>query len=196
MKSIVNRLTFILSLCLLFGSSTFAQEQDPEGMMNAWMESIKPGEAHAFLAKMEGKWTYTNSFWMAPGTEPQVSQGKCERKMIMGGRYLLDETSGVSFGMPMEGLQILGYDNNTEQFVSSWIDNMGTGILNGAGGWMEANASIDLRSTYHEPMSNMDYVIRQVTKMTDKNHFVFEYYMQPEGGQEFLSMKIEYERMK
>ncbi len=33
-------------------------------------------------------------------------------------------------GMPFEGMGIDGYDNLAKQYVSTWVDNMGTGIMN------------------------------------------------------------------
>ena len=32
-------------------------------------------------------------------------------------------------GMPFQGMSTMAYDNGKKTFMSTWIDNMGTGIL-------------------------------------------------------------------
>ena len=56
----------------------------------------------------------------------------------MGGRYQEGTYSGDMFGMPFEGRGMVAYDNATEEFVSTWIDNMGTGMMVTKGKYDEA----------------------------------------------------------
>ena len=72
-----------------------------------------------------------------PNAKPQESKGTATRKSAMGGRYaVMDVTGkmqmpgedGKMKDMQFKGMAIEGYDNVKKKFVSSWIDNMGTGI--------------------------------------------------------------------
>jgi len=40
-------------------------------------------------------------------------------------------------GMPFEGMGLDGYDNASKEYISIWIDNMGTGIMYMKGKWMK-----------------------------------------------------------
>ncbi len=87
---------------------------------------------------MAGTWTYTVKMWMAPDAPPMESKGSAVRKPIMEGRYFVANFTG-EMKMPGEdgkmknfefkGMSIEGYDNVQQKFVSTWCDNMGTGIM-------------------------------------------------------------------
>lgn len=111
------------------------KELSPEEQQKAWMEYATPGEVHKMIAQSNGKWNATTTSWMAPETEPMVSEGSCDNEMIMDGRYQLSKYKGTMMGMPFEGMGILGYDNAKEEFTNTWIDNMGTGTMTMKGKW-------------------------------------------------------------
>ena len=103
------------------------------------MEMSKLNENHKLLADMNGSWNYTIKMWMNPdpNAKPQESKGTATRKSAMGGRYFtMDVTGklqmpgedGKMKDMQFKGMALEGYDNVKKKFVSSWIDNMGTGI--------------------------------------------------------------------
>ena len=53
---------------------------------------------------------------------------------IMDGRFIKVEVKGDMPGMgPYHGVGVYGYDNAAKKFVSSWIDNHSTGIMQGEG---------------------------------------------------------------
>ena len=60
-----------------------------EEMMAAMMKNAAPGPEHAALNPLVGSWKTTTKMWNAPGTEPTVSAGTCERAWTMGNRYLV-----------------------------------------------------------------------------------------------------------
>lgn len=76
-----------------------------------WMAASTPGEMHEFLARQEGKWNTVTRVWMdGPQSEPSESTGTAVRRMILGGRFLVDETDGSLLGMPHQGFGLNGYD--------------------------------------------------------------------------------------
>ena len=106
-------------------------------MMKQMMELAKLNENHKLLADLAGSWS-TSVKMMEPGKEPTVSKGSVTYKSIMNGRYFVGDHTG-SMKMPgadgkmkdftFKGMSTDGYDNVKQKFVSSWVDNMGTGIL-------------------------------------------------------------------
>ena len=175
--------------------------EDMQKMMAQMMELSKTGENHKLLGEMAGSWAYTVKMWMDPTGKPQESKGTATRKAIMDGRFFVAEHSG-KFQMPgadgkpkdmnFKGMAIEGYDNVKQKFVSSWIDNMGTMILNSEGTY-DASAKTFTYTANCEMMPGMPVKIRETIKVTDKDHHLFEWY-EDRGQGEAKTMEIAYTR--
>src|SRR5215813_197926 len=132
---------------------------------------------------------------------PQESKGTATRKSVMGGRYVVmdvtgkmqmpDET-GKMKDMQFKGMGVEGYDNVKKKFVSSWIDNMGTGIQFSDGTYDPATKTLTYTSEI-EMMPGMKMPVREALKLTDKDHMTLEWY-ETHGGQEKKTMEIAYTR--
>ncbi len=131
-----------LALALLGGLAcqTTSEQEDPRDkwgenpmenpeFMEAWMASAAPGEAHQEIAKGAGTWDVVTKMYMEPGAEAQVSAAVAESRLILGGRYLVEEFRGEFEGMPFEGQLLLGYDNVGQEYFSVWCDNMSTAAM-------------------------------------------------------------------
>ena len=190
-------------LCLLLCIGGIAQTQetkptkaDEEAIMKKWMEFMTPGAEHELLKFKEGKWTFKMEMWAAPGAEPSVSEGTSEVKPIMGGRYLLDTTKSNFNNMPFEGLGIVGYDNILKKFVSVWIDNMGTGLLQGTGTYDQATKTYTYTTMMPDVVKGTYTKGRTVERTVNENEWVMEMYDKTPDGKEFLAMKGVYTRVK
>ena len=171
--------------------------------MKQMMELAKLNENHKLLASMAGTWSYTVKMWMDPKGKPSESTGTAVRKSVMEGRYLTGDYSG-KFKMPgadgkmkemnFQGMSMDGYDNVKKKFVSGWVDNMGTGIMISDGTYDAATKTFTYLGEY-EGMPGMKSKVREVIKMTDKDHMTMEYY-EDRGQGEMKSMEIAYMRKK
>ena len=180
---------FIVSFSAL--TFTFAQDEMSQNeQMNAWMEYMTPATMHKMLAKADGDWNTISRWWMDPAGEPMESEGTAKFEMILGGRYQKSYHTGEVMGMPMEGINLLGYDNATEEFTSIWIDNMGTGTAVAKGKYDEDSQSIIMNGSMIDPMTKKDMSFKQIFKRIDDNHQIVEMYMDFDG-QEFKSMEVE-----
>jgi hypothetical protein len=188
MKKITNAVLAIALSCPFLTSH--AQNNDN---MQAMMAYATPGDAHKMLAKSAGTWTATVTMWMQPGTAPMTSQAEATNEMIMGGRYLQSKNKGSVMGQPFEGVGITGYDNAKKQYVNTWIDNFGTGIMTLTGTWDDASKSITFTGSMVDPASGKDTPIREVLKIVDDNTQVMSMYY-PVNGKDFKSMEITYTR--
>ena len=106
-----------------------ASKQQMDAEMAAYLKMAEPGAEHAMLAKFAGSWETTIRIWMAPNTPATESKGTAEIVAILGGRQLREEFSGEMMGMPFSGFGLTGYDKATKKYVSTWSDNMSTGIM-------------------------------------------------------------------
>jgi Protein of unknown function (DUF1579) len=174
-------------------------------MMKQMTEMAKLNENHKLLTSLDGNWNYNIKFWMNPdpNAKPQESKGTAVRKSIMGGRYVVMDVSG-KMQMPGEngkmkdvmfkGMGIEGYDNVKKKFTASWIDNMGTGIEFSEGDYDPATKTFTYSADV-EMLPGMTTKVREVLKLTDKDHMMLEWY-ENQGGQEKKTMEISYTRKK
>ena len=172
-----------------------AKETPPPPMDSATiakkeMESMTPGEMHKMLASSDGKWeTDVTSIW-EPGKPPEKSKGTVENKMILGGRYQQSVHKGMMMGMPFEGMSITGYDNAKKMFVSTWVDNMGTGIIKMEGPYDAATKTIEMKGKCTDPISGRDFEMRETFKIIDDKSQYTEMFMTHEGGKEMKVMEM------
>jgi hypothetical protein len=171
--------------------------------MKQMMDLAKLNENHKLLASMAGTWSYTVKMWMDPKDTPTESTGTAVRKSVMDGRYLTGDYSG-KFKMPgadgkmtemnFKGMSMDAYDNVKKKFVNGWVDNMGTGIMIAEGTYDDATKTFTYTGEF-EMMPGMKAKIREVIKMTDKDHMAMEYY-EDRGQGENKTMEITYKRGK
>ena len=108
------------------------------------------------------------------------------------GKMQLPGPDGKMVDMVFKGMAIEGFDNAKKKFVSSWIDNMGTGIMNSEGTYDEGTKTLTYTAEY-EPMPGMKTKVRQVIKMVDKDHHTMEFF-EMRGEKEVKTMEMAYTR--
>ena len=181
------------ALILFSASFSFAQQGDQAEMMKKWQEYMTPGPAHQQLAKMVGNWNATITQNM--GGQEAKSEGTATYDMVLGGRYLHSSMKGTVMGMPLEGMGLDAYDNATKEFISIWIDNMGTGVMYMKGKLDDKTNLITYWGSMVDPMTGKDQKIKSVMKQLDDDHMTMEMFT-VENEQEMKNMQIEYSRVK
>ena len=178
---------------------------DMQKMMEQMMELSKLNENHKLLSSLDGTWNCNVKMWMDGDTskKPDVSKSTAVRKSIMDGRYVIMDVTG-KMEMPgpdgkkkeitFKGQGTEGYDNVKKKFFGTWVDNMGTGIMMSEGTYDPATKSFTYTGEI-EAIPGMKQKIREVVKITDKDHMDFEWY-EDRGGKEMKTMEINYTRKK
>jgi hypothetical protein len=162
---------------------------DMQKIMEVYQKLATPGVPHKLLAKLTGSWITRTKGWMEPDQPPMQGTGTCEQKMLLDGRYLQQKYAGEMMGTPFTGINLIGYDNYTKKYVSTWIDSMSTGIY-----YFEGIASADGMTITQE--CNFDDPIkgpaawRSVTRILDHNTIAYEMYLTPKGGKEEKMMEM------
>ena len=191
MKTVL-KIIFGLFSVLAF-SPAYSQTDKQAAEQKAWNDYMTPGDVHQMLAKSNGEWNEEMTMWMEPGAEPVKSTATAVNKMILGGRYQHSTHTGTVMGAPFEGIAITGYDNAKKMLVSTWIDNMGTGIMYSEGKWNDASKSAEFTGTAIDPVSGKELKIRQIMKTIDDDTEMMEMYT-TRDGKEFKSMEIKMTR--
>ena len=164
-------------------------------MMEMMMKASMPGPMHELLKPMAGNWKTTAKSWIKPGSEPAVSEGTCESTWILGNRYLQSTYKGDMGGMPFEGWGLMGYDNQKQEFISVWADNMGTGIAMSDGKADPSGKVLTMMTTMSDPKTGTPTPYKMVTKVADENQYMMSMTSMKDGKEE-TEMEITYTRMK
>ncbi len=164
--------------------------------MQACMLAGTPGKMHEYLAKDQGLWHGKNTMWMGPGAEPVNSDCTATFTPMMDGRFLKCEVAGDMPGMgPFNGFGLYGYDNVTQTFVGVWVDNCGTGIMQGTGNLSSDGKTMTWSYTYNCPITRKPTVMREVETRTGPYTKTFEIFgPDPKSGKEYKMMSIAYTR--
>lgn len=186
-------LLLICFLVTLFNFHLLAQMD--ENAQKAWTAYMTPGDVHKMIAKSDGQWKEDVSWWMTPGQEPMKSTATCTNTMILGGRYQQSINKGTMMGMPFEGIGILGYDNAEKMFNYTWIDNMGTGVMNLKGTWDDATRTINFTGFSIEPVTGKQIPVKEPFTIVDDNNQLMQMYMTGADGKDVKTMEIKFTRM-
>ncbi len=191
----MKKIFLISAVCFLASGLQKTQAQPTQDeMMKAWQAYMTPGDAHKMIAKSDGQWKAEVTVWMAPGAPPEKSTATATNKMILGGRYQQSTHKGMFNGMPFEGISTFGYDNAKKVYVSSWIDNMGTGMMNMEGTWDDATKTVNMKGKSVDPGTGKDIDVREAFKIINDNTQLLEMYMTGADGAEFKTMEIKFTR--
>lgn len=205
-RSPVHRLLPFLCLAIFAAHTAFAADAPKKGAaadaakaqqdaaMAEMMKISAPGPMHALLGTLAGNWKTSVKTWMGP--EPTLSEGTCERTMIMGGRYLESKYTGDMMGMPFEGMEILTYDNMKKQFTSMWIDNMAPMLTFGSDGQVDASGKVlTIHTSVPDPQTGKTEPFTYVTTIMDKDHNTFVM-NGTKDGKSYKVMEINYTRVQ
>jgi len=165
-----------------------------ELLVDNWVRYAMPGEHHKLLEKMAGSWSMTIKYQMNAETPAVESQGTCERRWILGKRFLLEEFDGGSLGLPFQGLAIYGYDAFEKKYTSVWIDTMSTAITTNLGTCRESCQWIDFVGRHGDPWTGAVRSSRGGTRFVDDDHHVLELHEPDASGKEFKILEIVYAR--
>jgi hypothetical protein len=173
-----------------------ATEKKQEGRKDQAMEVYQklgtPGAPHKQLERMAGSWSTRIRTWMGPDSPPMESKGASEQKMLLGGRYLLQEFTSEMMG-GYSGVGFTGYDNHANKYVSTWMDSMSTGIMVFEGTAGADGKTITQTARIDDPVRGaMQW--RTVTRIVDDQTFLFEMYGTVGSGKEERMMEITYTR--
>ncbi len=106
-------LLIAISISTLLSSAANAQQPEFPG----------PEKEHRWLHKFVGEWTTNSKASTGPDQPPMECSGTIESRMI-GEFWVVNEMQGTPQGIPMRGLQTIGYDATKKKYVGTWVDSM------------------------------------------------------------------------
>lgn len=165
------------------------EPMDSVAEMNAWKAYMTPGDAHKMMAADNGNWSNEMTFWHDENSKPEKATSTSDSKMILGGRYQEMNYKGMMMGMPFEGRSTMAFDNTTKEFISTWIDNMGTGLMVMKGKMGADGKSVELTGEMVDPAKGKAVWCREMYTVVDANTRKMEMFCM-KNGKEHKNMEI------
>ncbi len=167
---------------------------DTESPIEMWVRYAMPAKHHRLLNQMAGSWDTVARYKMNPDSLPVESEGTCERKWVLDGRFLLEEFDGGDLALPFRGLALYGYDRFEQKYTSAWVDTMSTAIMTNLGTYDEPNKVVNFAGRYGNPWTGVKAKSRGVTRFVSNDRHVLELHVRAPDGREFKTLEIIYTR--
>lgn len=162
---------------------------DSAAQAKAWQDFATPGEPHKWMADEVGTWNCDMTFWYGPDSKPEKASSVATVKMILGGRYQETTYQGKIMGAPFEGKGTIAFNNASKEYTSTFIDNMGTGMMVGIGKYDESTKSATFKGEFVDPVTGKKNPYREVYTIVDPKTRKMEMY-DKKNGTEYKSMEI------
>lgn len=198
--NIVQHMVVVIGLAVAAGAGAAdapkkdAPPMDDKAAMEAMAKAAAPGDAHKKLEPLAGSFEVKSKSWMDPSKPPEETTGSTTRKWILGNRYLQEDYTGSFMGQPFSGMGIQGYDNVTKHYVSTWMDTMGTGIMNSTG--TLSGKTIKFNGTMVDPVSGKSGKYTMNLVIADNDHHSLDMWGPGPDGKNVKWMELSYTRKK
>ena len=160
--------------------------------MEAYMKAGTPGAPHQALASAAGNYDLRVKSWHQPGSPAMEDTGTATRTMALDGRVLVEEVTSTMMGSPFTGHGMMGYDNVTGKYWSTWNDTMSTGLMLSEGTCNAQMKPCTFTGHWNDPVKKAPVKARMTTRWTSPTVQVFEMYAPGKDGKEFKMMEITY----
>ncbi len=169
----------------------------PAGMSKEDMDNMTkmgmPGPEHEYIKALEGKWNAVVKMKMGPDAPWAESKGVMTNKMVLGGRWLQMDFNGESMGQPFAGMGLMGYDNMTKKYVSTWTDTMSTGMMVTYGTADAAHKSFTMEGEMPDPMAAGKMAkYKTVTTIEGADKSTYKMFCAGPDGKEYCCLDITY----
>jgi Protein of unknown function (DUF1579) len=160
--------------------------------MEAYMKAGTPGAPHQALASSAGSYDLKIKSWHEAGGPAMEDVGTATRAMALDGRVLVEELSSSMMGSPFSGHGMMGYDNVTGKYWSTWNDSMSTGVMVSQGTCDAQGKACTFTGSWNDPIKKAPVKARMTSRWTSPTTEIFEMYGPGKDGKEMKMMEILY----
>jgi hypothetical protein len=191
------RKTLLTGAALALAGLALAANEPPkmtpeqQAEMDAMMKAGTPGAQHKFLASTAGDYTVKVKSWEAANGPPTEESGTATRAMTLDGRVLVEDMKWSFAGQPVTGHGMVGYDNVTGKYWSTWNDSMSTGIAMSEG-TCDAKNTCKYTGHYNDPVKKKPATAHFVSHWPNPTTEVFEMHGPGKDGKEYKMMELTY----
>jgi hypothetical protein len=184
----------ILGFFVLMPSAASAQATPPAKHDTAAPDPSKPGPEQAALAKLAGDYNRVVKFLGQTGANGAPSSGTAKISVVLGGRFILEESNDVVFGRPVEGMRLYGYNNVTHQYEMARMYTMSTAITMMTGTSSDGGKTVDFTGTSYT--GNGKVPLHAQLRVTGDDEFAVTMFTTGADGKEMAFQETDYTRKK
>lgn len=158
------------------------------------LDLTQPGPEHSQLMKWVGSWDVAFTHSSKEGEPEKQAKGTANITSAYNGRYIREEYSSEFEGKQFMGTGTTGYDRAAKQFVTTWYDNMATGISHLTGTATHEGKEITYHGTMVGPPQKSVVQLRHVVAWESDDHFSITMFHRGEGKERKV-MELVYSRI-
>ena len=199
MRKLAAFLCVAMAIALYITPTPAQTEKQPPQMtpeqkaeMEAFMKAGTPGAPHQALAASAGTYDLKIMSWHEAGAPAQEDTGTATRSMTLGGRVMVEELSSSMMGTPFTGHGMMGYDNVSGKYWSTWNDSMSTGLMVSSGTCDAQMKTCTFTGAWNDPIKKAPVKARMTTRWTSPTTQIFEMYAPGKDGKEMKMLEITY----
>jgi Protein of unknown function (DUF1579) len=184
-----------LPIGLVLGQAEKPQMQmtpEQKAEMEAMMKAGTPGAQHQALAASAGTYDLKVKSWHDAAAPAMEETGTAKRSMMLDGRVMFEELTSSMMGTPFTGHGMMGYDNVTGKYWSTWNDSMSTGLMVSEGTCDAQGKTCTFIGHWNDPVKKAPVKARMTTRWTSPTTQIFEMFGPGKDGKEMKMMEITY----
>lgn len=143
-----------------------------------------PSSGHHVLERLRGDWDVT----VKDEHGPSVAHSRI--RMILGGRYVVEDFKGILGSAPYEGRNTIGFNNATGLYEATWIDSLNTGMMNSKGRFDPPTDTLLFVGSIYNPVKGLVERVHSKLVFTGDDSFVL--FVKSQSNQ--LLMELVYRR--
>ena len=193
-RSLLKTLALVLLAAPAFaqgGKEAPPMTPEQKAEMEAYMKAGTPGAPHQWLSSTAGSYDLKIKSWHDAGGPAMEDTGTATRKMMLDGRVLIEDLSSSMMGTPFTGHGMMGYDNVSGKYWSTWTDTMSTGLMVSQGS-CDPQKVCTFTGGWNDPIKKTPVKARMTTRWTSPTTEVFEMYGPGKDGKEMKMIEITY----
>jgi Protein of unknown function (DUF1579) len=187
-----------LGILFLASMPAFGQAHPDSNQGNAALpktDSTKPGPAHGSLAKLAGDYGRVIKFVGPAGAGMAPFSGTAKISVVLGGRFLLEESTDEVMGSKVEGLRLYGYNNGAKQYEMVRMYTMSTAMTMMTGTSSDGGKTINFVGTTDNTAKGAAPLHAEFRMVSDDD-FVVTFSTIGDDGKDAPFQSTEYTRKK
>lgn len=155
--------------------------------MSERMDKSQASGPHLQLSKLAGSWEGRAKIWFEPGVVGDDSFVSGTIRPVLDGKFALHEYRGSLGGKPLQGMAIIGYHLDLQQFQVAWIDSFhnGTAIMFSEG--KKGAEGIDVLGGYAYVTPELEQYWgwrTEIVLVSDRELVITSFNISPEGSED------------
>lgn len=144
------------------------------------IDASRPGLEQQWLAPLVGRWKMDFTAY-SPSRAPLSLKGTSDNRWVLGGRFLLSETSAGDGAARVEGMTVFGYDARERRFFALSLNNLGTGYKQWSGTYDPRDRSLILSGKQRDEATGTASVSRQQLKIEGPDRYSLRVFVDRPG---------------